>query len=77
VLLTAHSVIMTWIWARSGGRTITAILYHVGITGSAIVLGNQAVLAPQVAVAGIVAGVAVVVVVAVAAGISLAREERT
>lgn len=76
VLLTAHSVIMTWIWAWSGGRTITAILYHVGITGSAIVLGNQAALAPRAASAGICVGVAVVVVVAVAAGISLGRRDR-
>lgn len=76
VLLTAHSVIMAWLWARSGGRTFAAILYHFGITGSAIVLGNQAALAPSLSLAGNTVGAAVVVVVALAAGISLARENR-
>ena len=77
ILLTAHSVIMTWIWAKTGGRTIGAILYHFGITGSAIVLGNQvAALPPNLSFAGNVAGVTVVACVAVAAGIALARKDR-
>jgi membrane protease YdiL (CAAX protease family) len=77
-LLTAHSVIMTWIWATSGGRTITAVLYHFGITGSAIVLGNQvASLAPNLSFIGNAVGAAVVACAAVAAGLSLARRDRT
>jgi uncharacterized protein len=77
VLLTAHSVIMTWIWAKSGGRTIVAILYHFGITSSAIVLGNQVTFAhASSSFLGNVAGVAVVACVAMAAGIGLARWDR-
>jgi membrane protease YdiL (CAAX protease family) len=77
VLLTAHSIIMTWIWAKSGGRTITAILYHFGITSSAILLGNQVVFADaRFSFLGNFAGVAVVACVAVAAGFGLARRDR-
>ncbi len=77
VLLTAHSVIMTWIWAASGGRTITAILYHFGITGSAILLGNQVLFADaRFSFLGNLAGVAVVTCAAVAAGFDLARRDR-
>jgi membrane protease YdiL (CAAX protease family) len=77
VLLTSHSVIVTWIWARSGGRTLAAILYHVGITGSAILLGNQAAFADaRFSFLGNLAGVAVVACVAAAAGVDLARRDR-
>lgn len=77
LLLTAHSVIMTWTWARSGGRTIVAILYHFGITSSAILLGNQVVFPDaRFSFYGNAAGVAVVALVAVAAGIGLARRDR-
>jgi membrane protease YdiL (CAAX protease family) len=70
ILLTAHSVIMTWIWAKSGGRTIAAVVYHFGITSSAILLGNQVKFAdPLFSFLGNVTGVAVVVCVAAAAGI--------
>ena len=77
VLLTAHSIIMTWTWAKSGGRTIVAILYHFGITSSAILLGNQVVFADaRFSFLGNVAGVAVVACVAVAAAVGLARRDR-
>ena len=77
ILLTAHSVIMAWIWAKSGGRTIAAIVYHFGITGSAIILGNQVKFDnPLFSFLGNVTGVAVVVCVAVAAGVSLWRKDR-
>jgi hypothetical protein len=68
---------VTW-EATSGGRTITAVLYHFGITGSAIVLGNQvASLAPYLSFIGNAVGAAVVACAAVAAGFSLARRDRT
>jgi membrane protease YdiL (CAAX protease family) len=77
ILLTAHSVIMTWIWAVSGGRTIVAILYHFGITSSAILLGNQVAFANACpSFLGNLAAVAVVACVAVAAGIGLRRRDR-
>lgn len=77
VLLTAHSIIMTWTWAKSGGRTIVAILYHFGITSSAILLGNQVVFADaRYSFLGNVAGVAVVACVAAAAAVDLARRDR-
>jgi membrane protease YdiL (CAAX protease family) len=77
ILLTAHSVIMTWIWAKSGGRTVAAIIYHFGITSSAIILGNQVKFADgSASFLGNAAGVAVVVCVAAAAGLSLARRDR-
>jgi uncharacterized protein len=77
LLLTAHSVIMTWIWAKSGGRTIAAIVYHFGITSSAILLGNQVQFAnPLFSFLGNVTGVSVVVCVAVAAGVGLRRKDR-
>jgi uncharacterized protein len=77
VLLTAHSVIMTWIWERTGGRTLLAIVYHFGITASAIILGNQAKFAEaSAAFPGTIAGLSVVACVGVAAGISLARRDR-
>jgi membrane protease YdiL (CAAX protease family) len=77
ILLTAHSVIMAWIWAKTGGRTIAAVIYHFGITGSAIVLGNQAAgLPPQLSFAGNAVGAAVVACLAVAAGIDMRRWNR-
>ena len=77
ILLTAHSVIMTWIWSKSGGRTIPAILYHFGITSSAILLGNQVTFAhASFSFLGNIAGVAVVVCVACFSGIGLARNDR-
>jgi len=42
VVLTAHSLIIAWLWMKTGGRTLTAIVYHFGITASAILLSNQA-----------------------------------
>lgn len=77
VLLTAHSVIMTWIWERTGGRTWSAVIYHFGITASAILLGNQVTLSGAQSFVGNLVGVLVVVLVAVAAGASLARTRGT
>jgi len=37
IVLTAHSIIMAWLWRRTSGSLFAAILYHATITGSAIV----------------------------------------
>ena len=37
LVLTAHSVIMTWLWQRTNGSTLAVVLYHWSITASAIV----------------------------------------
>jgi uncharacterized protein len=37
VVLTAHSIIIAWLWRRTGGSLFAAVLYHVSITASAIV----------------------------------------
>jgi membrane protease YdiL (CAAX protease family) len=37
IVLTAHSVIMAWIWRATGGSTFAVVLYHASITASAIV----------------------------------------
>lgn len=36
VVLTAHAIIMAWIWNRTGGSTLAATLYHMTITASAM-----------------------------------------
>lgn len=36
VILTAHSIIMAWLWRRTSGSLFAAVLYHVAITASAI-----------------------------------------
>lgn len=36
-VLTAHSIIMAWLWRRTSGGLFTAVLYHATITASAIV----------------------------------------
>ncbi|HTX71235.1 MAG TPA: CPBP family intramembrane glutamic endopeptidase [Rectinemataceae bacterium] len=77
VLLTAHSIIVTWIWARSGGRVLAAILYHVGITSSAILLGNQTAFADHgLAFLGNFIGVAVVLSVSGIAAFKLKNLDR-
>jgi hypothetical protein len=66
-----------WFRAQSGGRTIVAILYHFGITSSAILLGNQVAFADaRFSFLGNVAGAAVVASVAVAAAVGLVRRDR-
>ena len=35
-VLTAHSVIMAWLWKRTGGSLLVAVLYHFSVTASAI-----------------------------------------
>jgi uncharacterized protein len=40
IILTAHSVIMAWLWRRTGGSTFAAVLYHFSITASAIAAPN-------------------------------------
>ncbi len=35
-MLTAHSVIMAWLWQQTGGSLLVAVLYHFSITASAI-----------------------------------------
>jgi membrane protease YdiL (CAAX protease family) len=37
IVLTAHSIIVTWLWQKSGGSTLIALLYHWSVTASAIV----------------------------------------
>ena len=37
VILTAHSIIMAWLWRRTSGSLFAAVLYHAAITASAIV----------------------------------------
>jgi membrane protease YdiL (CAAX protease family) len=37
IVLTAHSIIVTWLWQRSGHSTLVALLYHWSVTASAIV----------------------------------------
>jgi membrane protease YdiL (CAAX protease family) len=36
IILTAHSIIMAWLWRRTSGSLLTAVLYHATITASAI-----------------------------------------
>jgi uncharacterized protein len=36
IVLTAHSVVMAWIWRTTGGSTFAAVLYHFSVTASAI-----------------------------------------
>jgi membrane protease YdiL (CAAX protease family) len=36
VILTAHSVILAWLWRRTQGSLLVAVLYHWSITASAI-----------------------------------------
>jgi membrane protease YdiL (CAAX protease family) len=35
-VLTAHSIIMAWLWKRTGGSLLAAVLYHFSVTASAI-----------------------------------------
>lgn len=42
LVLTAHSLIMTWLWRRTNGSTLVAVLYHWSITASAIVAPGAA-----------------------------------
>lgn len=36
IVLTAHAVIMAWIWKKTGGSTLAAVVYHFTITASAM-----------------------------------------
>ena len=74
VLLTAHSLVLAWIWARSGGRILAALIYHFGITSSAILLGNQIAAAGGAAFGGNLLGLLPVLALAVPAGIALGLE---
>ena len=37
ILLTAHAIVMAWLWRRTGGSTFAVVLYHFSVTASAIV----------------------------------------
>lgn len=36
IVLTAHAMIMTWLWQKTGGALLAALIYHWSITASAI-----------------------------------------
>lgn len=36
VVLTAHAIIMSWLWNRTGGNLLLIVLYHLTITASAM-----------------------------------------
>ncbi len=38
IVLTAHAIIMAWLWNRTGGNLLLAVLYHLTITASAMLL---------------------------------------
>jgi membrane protease YdiL (CAAX protease family) len=68
IILTAHAVIMAWIWKRTGGSTLAALVYHVTITASAMVApsagadGLQGVLAAACGT-GVMSVIALILVV--------------
>ncbi|HWA19923.1 MAG TPA: CPBP family intramembrane glutamic endopeptidase [Devosia sp.] len=37
IVLTAHSIVMAWLWRRTGGSLLAVIVYHVSITASAMI----------------------------------------
>jgi membrane protease YdiL (CAAX protease family) len=37
IVLTAHSIILAWLWRRTGGSLLAVVLYHFSITASAII----------------------------------------
>ncbi|MBI4922916.1 MAG: CPBP family intramembrane metalloprotease [Devosia nanyangense] len=58
IVLTAHAIIMSWLWNRSGGNLILMVLYHFTITASAMIApsgftdGAVGVLAAAIAAGG-------------------------
>ncbi|UJW85014.1 type II CAAX endopeptidase family protein [Devosia sp. SL43] len=38
IVLTAHAIIMSWLWNRTGGNLLLIVLYHFTITASAMVV---------------------------------------
>jgi membrane protease YdiL (CAAX protease family) len=42
LILTGHSIIMAWLWRRTQGSLLVAVLYHWSITASAIAAPSAA-----------------------------------
>lgn len=42
VVLTAHAIVMAWLWRRTQGSTFAAVLYHLSITTSAMIAPTAA-----------------------------------
>jgi membrane protease YdiL (CAAX protease family) len=42
IVLTAHSIVMAWLWRRTSGGLFAAVLYHLTITASAMVTPTSA-----------------------------------
>jgi hypothetical protein len=36
LVLVGHALVMAWLWARTGGSLVVMVLYHLGVTASAI-----------------------------------------
>ena len=57
LLLTAHSLIMTWLWQRTDGSLLLMVIYHASITASAILglsvgeMGQSAVISAALSTA--------------------------
>lgn len=41
ILMTAQSILMTWVYNNTRGSLLLMVLFHAGITGSAIILSAQ------------------------------------
>lgn len=58
LVLAAHALVMAWLWARTGGSLVVMVLYHLGVTASAIagpIVGPD--ILAQIGLASIGAGV--------------------
>jgi membrane protease YdiL (CAAX protease family) len=36
LVLTGHALVMAWLWSRTGGSLVAMVIYHLGVTASAI-----------------------------------------
>ncbi len=78
ILMTAQSVLMTWVYNNTRGSLLLMVLFHAGITGSAIILSAQS-LSPldslwHSVVSAALYWLAVAVVIATTGAKRLARE---
>jgi membrane protease YdiL (CAAX protease family) len=72
VVLTAHAIIMAWIWKRTDGSTLAAVLYHLTITASAMIAPS----AGSDGLPGVLAAACGAGVMCVAAGILFALRRK-
>jgi uncharacterized protein len=57
IVLTGHALVMAWLWSRTGGSLVAMVLYHLGVTASAIASPSAGPDIPmQLALAAIGAG---------------------